>query len=107
MALEPETEPIVAYQLFLQHFSRCKLTYKSDAVNAIAGLARRFSARMQCPMIDDLPAATLDALLLFSARRHQLKRRRVFPSYSWAGWTGKAPRVMLRTWILGLRLVRG
>jgi hypothetical protein len=34
MALEPETEPIVAYQLFLEHFSRRKLTHESDAVNA-------------------------------------------------------------------------
>jgi hypothetical protein len=89
MALEPEAELIVAYQLFLQYFSRHKLTYESDAVNTIAGLARRISARMQCPMIDGLPAATLDAVLLFSAHRHQLERREVFPSCSWAGWMGE------------------
>jgi hypothetical protein len=87
LALDPDESALGSYNILVQYYSRRELTYESDAINAMAGLLHRLSARLG-PLIKGLPIKLLDITLLWW-HRNPGKRRTSFPSYSWAGWEGE------------------
>ncbi|KAK1758019.1 heterokaryon incompatibility protein-domain-containing protein [Echria macrotheca] len=72
----------------LHEYSCRTLKYESDALRAISGIMRRMSDSMKCTWFQGGPTAFFDQTVLFSSP-DLLRRRRGFPSYSWAGWTGR------------------
>jgi hypothetical protein len=60
-------------------------------LNAVAGVLNRLSAQMKTHTVQGLPISYFDRALLFYWNSHwpndgASRRRRAFPSYSWAGW---------------------
>ncbi|KAK4164403.1 heterokaryon incompatibility protein-domain-containing protein [Cladorrhinum sp. PSN259] len=64
------------------------LTFQQDAYNAIAGTIRRFESKLRLPFISGLPSQFFEVFIAFGAQKASLRRRKGFPSYSWAGWMG-------------------
>lgn len=81
--------PYQMYQEFVSEYSERDLTKDSDAINALTGVLRRFSARVNSRLLYGLPTAVFDLSLLWQNERCFLQRRAGFPSYSWAGWKGQ------------------
>src|SRR5947207_7376195 len=81
-----KSEPWRIYQDYMWEYSGRQLTYDSDAINAMTGILNRISIAMKCPFLYGLPTASFDISVVFTATLFQ--RRPMFPSYSWAGWTG-------------------
>ncbi|EXJ66066.1 uncharacterized protein A1O5_10680 [Cladophialophora psammophila CBS 110553] len=88
-----------AYYRIATAFCGRRLTYQSDAGNAIAGPLNRMSVSSKVEFAYGLPTQDLLNALLFnrpglpkrsSATRDttMLKRRPGFPSWSWLGWQG-------------------
>jgi hypothetical protein len=78
-----------ACQLYASHigiYTSRSLTNQVDTLRAMAGVMRRDSEMMQSEMFEGLPVRLLEPFLTFRGRN--LRRRREFPSYSWAGWIG-------------------
>jgi hypothetical protein len=95
IALEPDTHPFSSYENLLLYYNQKELTKAEDRLNTIAGLFSLLEIRMKCQFLEGLPIATLDASLLYILRSPESKenlpsseRRGIFPSYSWAGWSG-------------------
>lgn len=88
-----KTEGIIAsfwaFQKLCEDYSKRALRFDGDALRAMAGILRPVAAGMQTVMIEGLPAAYLDIGLLFISSQSNLKRRKQFPSFSWAGWSGQ------------------
>jgi hypothetical protein len=81
----------VTYEFVLIYYTKRKLTYESDALNAIAGVLGRLESRMATRFLQGLPRATFHVALLFKLGANESKdcishRRPNHPSYSWAGW---------------------
>lgn len=104
-------DPMRDYQVILLYYSERILTNQDDALLAMAGMIRRFSIKMKSRFFQGIPAAAFDMFIPFGSFNSLLRRRRSFPSYSWAGWIGKlefvprsiaAPNDWLskRTWIV-------
>ena len=77
------------YARMIEQYSSRKITYDSDAINALAGLLRIFSLCFQAECIYGLPANLLD-VALFWRPTEPLEKRGVsnLPSWSWAAWKG-------------------
>ncbi|KAK0726134.1 heterokaryon incompatibility protein-domain-containing protein [Lasiosphaeris hirsuta] len=75
------------YDDLLRGYTKRQMTNESDVLNALAGIIERFTQCYRFPMLAGLPVGTFDWFLLFQGER--LRRRRGFPSFSWAGWRGK------------------
>jgi hypothetical protein len=74
----------------LTYYTRRSLTHQSDALRAMAGIARRVSESLRYQMFEGLPSGAFDIFVIFHAARGlMLHRRRGFPSYSWTGWRGE------------------
>lgn len=86
---EGEITAFWAYQKLSENYSQRTLRFDGDALRAMAGILRPLATRMQTMMLEGLPAAFLDMVLLFIASRGNLQRRPAFPSFSWAGWSGQ------------------
>lgn len=70
----------------LSKYTSRALGDQGDILRAMAGIMRRDSELMGSSMLEGLPVRALEPFMLFSGRN--LRRRRGFPSYSWAGWIG-------------------
>ncbi|KAI8714700.1 HET domain-containing protein [Fusarium sp. LHS14.1] len=73
---------------FLQEYTKRDLSFQSDAINAIRGIFRMFSA-MPSPVRHiwgHLESKFTRALCWYLGRPS--RRREGFPSWSWAGWLG-------------------
>jgi len=79
--------PVPDYTIILQHYSSRIFSDQGDVISAMLGIMRRLSYRMDCTFFQGIPVATFDIFLLFHGS--MLKRRKIFPSYSWAGWIGQ------------------
>ncbi|KAK0616605.1 heterokaryon incompatibility protein-domain-containing protein, partial [Immersiella caudata] len=94
--------PLSDYASILPEYTKRALTADNDALRALAGIMRRVSDKLQCPMLGGLPTRALDQFLLFFGKN--LRRRPGFPSYSWAGWHGEVriemePEYNLDKWL--------
>jgi hypothetical protein len=78
--------PLIDSMCILSYYSRRVFTNQEDTLFAIAGISRRISIKMKCKFFQGLPTCAFDIFLLFSGS--MLRRRKIFPSYSWAGWSG-------------------
>jgi len=82
--------PLDALNNILREYTLRALTNQDDAINAIAGILRRFSEELRCSFFQGMPTAAFDSAILFDRTYSStpLRRRINFPSYSWAGWIG-------------------
>jgi len=88
----------------ISEYTRRKLTYNADILNAFAGIQRVLSLGFSEGSFQGLPIAHLDFATLW-APGEALKRREqscefecskfMFPSWSWAGWIGRVFYVAL------------
>jgi hypothetical protein len=76
------------YHIIVQHYSRRVFSNQEDALFAMAGISRRLAVLMKCTFFQGMPRAWFDASFLFHSYQLALRRRKIFPSYSWVGWTG-------------------
>jgi hypothetical protein len=81
-------EPMRDFDIMLLYYTPRALTNSSDILRALAGIIRRLSERAKCRFLEGLPSAAFDAFIIFQAHDWILRRRKGFPSYSWAGWKG-------------------
>ncbi len=95
MSLNRAIPPYQMYQEFVSEYSERDLTKDSDAINALTGVLRRFSARVNSRLLCGLPTAVFDLSVLFQNESSALQRRAEFPSYSWAGWKGQVSWLIL------------
>ena len=84
----PDVPPTTQYAKLVREYSRRKLTYDSDAMNAIKGALRFLESTLETRCYSGLPEAYLKWTLLW-ASPESLIRRTTFPSYSWVGWKGE------------------
>jgi hypothetical protein len=77
-----------AYQKLCEEYSRRKLSGVGDSLRAASGIIRPLVSGMDTFMVEGLPGFYLDHFLLFISADGQMKRRKQFASYSWAGWEG-------------------
>jgi hypothetical protein len=75
------------YISLLSRYHSRDLTKEDDSINAFYGVLRQFCIKMKSDQLCGLPTAVFDLGLLFW-HMGQAKRRRGFPSWSWAGWSG-------------------
>ena len=79
--------PLTDYMVLLFYYTARTLTNQSDVLRAMAGIIQRISSKLRYRMLEGLPTGAFDYFILFSGAR--IRRRRGFPSYSWAGWIGR------------------
>ena len=72
----------------IEQYTHREMSYQSDILNAFAGLVQIFSRCFKSKTCFGLPECLLDIGLLWEPTQ-QLTRRKGFPSWSWAGWTGQ------------------
>ncbi|KAF2804838.1 uncharacterized protein BDZ99DRAFT_144051 [Mytilinidion resinicola] len=71
----------------VQEYSKRNLTDENDALNGFAGTQNVLSSKVYSSFFQGLPAAQFDLALLWQPEG-RLRRRKGFPSWSWAGWEG-------------------
>ena len=71
----------------LSQYTKRTLTNEGDAFRALTGIMRRICDKFRQSMLSGLPVSAFDQFLLFSG--NNLRRRRGFPSFSWARWRGE------------------
>jgi len=90
--MEDLLDPFNFLFIALEEFQRRNITMDDDALNAMAGFLRRVAEAGKTEMIEGLPAKILPAALIFTNRmktfsgKSESRRRKKFPSWSWAGW---------------------
>ena len=90
------TANISAYRRVVQVYTSRHLTFSSDILLAFKALEARFQPLFRSDFLFGLPRSELDSQLIWQPGA-PLKRRRdpdtnlpIFPTWSWAGWVGKA-----------------
>lgn len=83
----PEQPPHKDYAASLHEFSRRKISFDWDILNAFAGISNVLAARLDALMRYGIPDSLFDWALLWEPS-YMLRRRPGFPSWSWAGWVG-------------------
>ncbi len=96
-ALAEHTPWPSAYNALVIAYSGRSLTKQSDALNAFAGLQRVLEIRSDDQFLAGIPACAFDLFCLFTGHMAVLKRRKEFPSWSWAGWIGPVLFCQLNT----------
>jgi hypothetical protein len=107
----PETEPAEFFS-YIAEFRKRTLTYQSDSLNALSGIFRAFE-KGEWPIYQlagvpifypmrlssdeqTITAKTVDQGFLIGLtwqnRTYECERVPMFPSWSWAGWTGPVHR---------------
>lgn len=85
---DPNMPPTTQYAKMVREYSRRKLSYDSDAMNAFKGALHFMESTLETPCYFGLPETYLHWALLW-ASSEPLTRRTAFPSYSWVGWKGE------------------
>jgi hypothetical protein len=83
-------DPWTIREYFVEVASRFmmrNLTFENDAIDAMSGILHRISVIGQTPILHGVPERWLPEIMAFTPR--QLRRRKGFPSWSWAGWLGE------------------
>jgi hypothetical protein len=77
------------YADIVMNYTKRKLSYSSDILNALAGILHRVSTNTKVKFLYGLPQQDIvNALVWRSYDGHALVRRHGFPSWSWCGWEG-------------------
>jgi hypothetical protein len=89
----PDFPDIEQYVFFVQDYTRRKLTYPSDGLQAITGLLSLISPSFSGQFISGLPEMFFNEALLWQPRETMQRRQASGqgespPSWSWAGWEG-------------------
>jgi hypothetical protein len=87
-SLDLTAAPLHSFGELVEAYSRKALSHDGDSLRAMAGIMRRFSDTLGYSFLHGLPVGAFDAGILFGAEGGTLRRRKDFPSYSWAGWKG-------------------
>ncbi|KAK5657236.1 hypothetical protein OQA88_3295 [Cercophora sp. LCS_1] len=90
MALSGSYPVALAYDALVLHYTDRSLTDQADALNAFAGMQKLLEMQFGAPFLQGIPPSAFDFFILFTGHWRVLKRRKEFPSWSWAGWIGKA-----------------
>ncbi|KAF2461956.1 heterokaryon incompatibility protein-domain-containing protein [Lineolata rhizophorae] len=80
-------DPEKHFQDSVEEYTKRQLTHEYDALNAFAGVSNHLQTIAGFSAIFGIPKQHLGFNLLWD-ERGPLKRRREFPSWSWAGWIG-------------------
>ncbi|KAK4032281.1 hypothetical protein C8A01DRAFT_50888 [Parachaetomium inaequale] len=97
------------YQEIVEAYSRRQLSFVADALNAFAGVGRVLERAFDCSILSGLPTCYLDHALIWAHEGSWTRRvlpdsshnnrdglsTKVFPSWSWAGWTGSMQYLLL------------
>ncbi|PPQ97708.1 hypothetical protein CVT26_001898 [Gymnopilus dilepis] len=73
----------------IMSYSGMQLTQETDIYHAFAGMNRHFEAGLEASLCHGIPNTLFDWFLLWLPRQ-PIARRALAPSWSWAGWRGKA-----------------
>lgn len=81
------------YAQAIEDFSGRRLTNAEDGIAAVQGILNVLEPRFRSKFIGGLPASEIDMALLWQPLSSIERRRNrlgdeVYPSWSWAGWTG-------------------
>lgn len=78
------------FKKLLPEYTSRQFADDGDALRAIEGILRRLSRSTLAGSghIQGVPIHNLEEMLLFGSANVPLRRRPLFPSYSWAGWRG-------------------
>lgn len=87
----------ILYKTFVEGFTQRNITYGKDLMSAFAGISKILEHRFKSTLCYGVPQTALDFLLLWQPDDNQHRRTSAvdgviylqFPSWSWAGWTGK------------------
>ncbi|KAH7374135.1 heterokaryon incompatibility protein-domain-containing protein [Cadophora sp. MPI-SDFR-AT-0126] len=104
---DPGTDVLVQYGEMVEGFTKRKLTYSEDILDAFTGILVELSKRFRSRFICGLPMTFIDSALLwqpsltgtcFSRRVRQKGGTMVLylPSWSWAGWEGEIEYDLLK-----------
>lgn len=90
---DPDETPWDLYRRAVEDYTKRKLTWESDAVDAFAGVEHIVRRGMNTKFWFGLPSFVFEQALLWQARE-PLERRvqedeAIFPSWSWAAWRGQ------------------
>ena len=94
-----EPEPLRRPAAFLEYaeivhdYTKRRLTFANDILRAFEGLGSVLQQRFNCRLLSGLPEGYLDVALLWLPSTVQARRitpEESFPSWSWAGWVGRA-----------------
>lgn len=80
--------PGETWERLILAYTRRSLTNQSDTLKAFQGLQAELGQKKGLNFFAGMPIEHLDVSLLWAPRR-QATRRKGFPSFSWAGWTGQ------------------
>jgi hypothetical protein len=83
------SEQYHVYMLLIDNYSRRKLSFSSDSLNAISGVLAVLSKSFGWRFRAGLPNHLLDHALLWRPGDSCHRRNFGFPSWTWAGWTGR------------------
>ncbi|KAG4438243.1 hypothetical protein IFR05_006271 [Cadophora sp. M221] len=99
---DPGTDVLVQYGEMVEGFTKRKLTFSDDILDAFTGILVALSKRFRSRFICGLPMTFIDSALLWQPALNEAKfSRRVrqdedgkamvpyLPSWSWAGWEGE------------------
>ncbi|ETS78056.1 hypothetical protein PFICI_10118 [Pestalotiopsis fici W106-1] len=87
-----DSTPWDLYRNAVDDYTKRKLSFESDAVNAFAGVEHLVRRGINTKFWSGLPSFAFEQALLWHAREPLERRVRdnrvIFPSWSWAGWRG-------------------
>jgi hypothetical protein len=90
---DTDETPWDLYRRAVEDYTKRKLTWESDAVDAFAGVEHIVRRGMNTKFWFGLPSFAFEQALLWQAREPLERRvqdnRAIFPSWSWAAWRGQ------------------
>jgi hypothetical protein len=94
--IQGESHPVWDdYSRAVNYITARKLTQEDDILNAFIGVASLLQPAFKCDFLFGLPETELDNSLLWQPtgwtrrRDDSVTQTPIFPSWTWAGWTGK------------------
>ncbi|KAI8163525.1 hypothetical protein KHU50_007551 [Colletotrichum sp. SAR 10_65] len=80
------------YCLWMENYTPRELSHGGDVLNAFAGVGNAVKKAMKTEVMYGLPATCLPQALMWSHTGRAARREETawIPSWSWAGWVGKA-----------------
>jgi hypothetical protein len=88
---------LVQYFSLVRGYNSRTLSFESDALRAFSAIMNAFSSSLPNSFLFGVPEFLFDIGLLWT-RSEPLKRRKGFPSWSWAGWSGVIDLLMGNAW---------
>jgi hypothetical protein len=91
----PIAQKFEIYVQLVQQYTRRKLSFETDRLNAFSGIANALANDWEWDMVCGMPAPLLDQALLWVSSKqfpHRIKTSgelggKYLPSWTWAGWT--------------------